>query len=228
VGENAVIRDSLATSQPLSVGDLNLVERDLRIAVASIPFERYIGVGVRRQIYAGMKRLFDFVFASTAFLLSLPVMALVALAILIDSGVPILFRQRRCGKDGTPFTMLKFRSMRAGAERMRAHLSDRNEVDGPVFKMTNDPRFTRVGRILRKYSLDELPQLWNVMRGDMSIVGARLRVKPGLTGLWQVSAREKGRFQDWIQNDLRYVRSQSLFLDLKIIVRTIVALAKGL
>jgi lipopolysaccharide/colanic/teichoic acid biosynthesis glycosyltransferase/ADP-glucose pyrophosphorylase len=245
VGENAVIRDSLATSQPLSVGDLNLVERDLRIAVASIPFERYIGVGVRRQIYSGMKRLFDFVFASTALLMSLPVMALVAVATLVDSGTPILFRQRRCGKDGVPFTMLKFRSMRADAERMRENLTHRNEVDGPVFKMTNDPRFTRVGRVLRKYSLDELPQLWNVMRGDMSIVGprplqdvemricpswreARLRVKPGLTGLWQVSAREKGRFQDWIQNDLRYVRSQSLFLDLKIIVRTIVALAKGL
>src|SRR5580765_1211075 len=104
VGENAVLRDSLATSQPLSVGDLNLVERDLRITVASIPFERYIGVGVRRQIYSGMKRVFDFVFASTAFLMSLPIMLLVALATMLDTGFPILFRQRRCGKDGVPFT----------------------------------------------------------------------------------------------------------------------------
>ena len=141
--------------------------------------------------------------------------------------------------------MLKFRSMRADAERMRQQLGQSNEVDGPVFKMTNDPRFTRVGRFLRKYSLDELPQLWNVLLGDMSIVGprplqdgemrlspswreARMRVKPGLTGLWQVSSREKGRFQDWIQHDLRYVRSQSFALDMKIILRTILAVAKGL
>jgi lipopolysaccharide/colanic/teichoic acid biosynthesis glycosyltransferase/ADP-glucose pyrophosphorylase len=245
VGEGAAVRDSLATAQPLSVGELNLVGRDLRIEVASLPFERYLGVGARRQAYSGLKRVFDLTFASLAAVVGIPIMALVALATLIDSGTPILFRQRRLGRDGRPFTMLKFRSMRADAERMRHDLRQRNEVDGPVFKMTNDPRFTRVGRFLRRYSLDELPQLWNVLVGDMSIVGprplqdgemrlspswreARLRVKPGLTGLWQVSAREGGRFQDWIQQDLRYVRTQSFALDLKIILRTILAIAKGL
>ena len=245
VGEGAVLKDSLATSQPLSVGDLNLVERDLRIVVASLPFERYLGVGVRRRSYSAVKRAFDIVFASLALVAALPLMLAVAVATAWDSGFPILFRQRRCGLDGRPFTMLKFRSMRADAEQMRQGLRERNEVDGPVFKISNDPRFTRLGRFLRRYSLDELPQLWNVLRGDMSVVGprplqdaemrvcpawreARLRVKPGLTGLWQVSSREKGRFQDWIQHDLRYVRTQSFFLDLKIVVRTILALAKGL
>jgi lipopolysaccharide/colanic/teichoic acid biosynthesis glycosyltransferase/NDP-sugar pyrophosphorylase family protein len=245
VGEGATVRDSLATSQPLSLGELNLVGRDLRIEVASLPFERYLGVGARRQAYTGFKRVFDLGFACLAAIVGIPIMAIVALAILVDSGTPILFRQRRLGKDGRPFTMLKFRSMRADAERMRHDLRQQNEVDGPVFKMTNDPRFTRVGRFLRRYSLDELPQLWNVLVGDMSIVGprplqdgemrlspswreARLRVKPGLTGLWQVSARERGRFHDWIQQDLRYVRSQSLALDLKIILRTVLAIAKGL
>jgi lipopolysaccharide/colanic/teichoic acid biosynthesis glycosyltransferase len=245
VGESAVLRDSLATAQPLSVGDLNLVERDLRIAVASLPFERYLGVGMRRQGYATLKRAFDLLFAALATIVASPIMAVIAATTWWDSGFPILFRQRRCGKEGRPFTMLKFRSMRPDAERMRLELRERNEVDGPVFKISNDPRFTRVGRTLRKYSLDELPQLWNVLRGDMSIVGprplqdaemrvcpawreARLRVKPGLTGLWQVSSREKGRFQDWIQHDLRYVRTQSFVLDLKILARTLLALAKGI
>jgi lipopolysaccharide/colanic/teichoic acid biosynthesis glycosyltransferase/NDP-sugar pyrophosphorylase family protein len=245
VGDSAVIRDSLATAQPLSVGDLNFVGRDLRISMASLPFERYIGLGMRRQSYGAFKRAFDIAFGLLALVLALPVMAIVAVAILLNSGRPILFRQKRCGKDGTPFFMLKFRSMRVDAEQLRQELKIRNEMDGPVFKIANDPRFTRVGRFLRKYSLDELPQLWNVLAGDMSIVGprplqdvemrvcpswreARMRVKPGLTGLWQVSSREKGRFQDWIQHDLRYVRSQSFSLDFKIILRTIMALAKGL
>jgi lipopolysaccharide/colanic/teichoic acid biosynthesis glycosyltransferase/NDP-sugar pyrophosphorylase family protein len=245
VGEGAVLRDSLATAQPLSVGDLNLVERDLRITIASLPFERYLGVGMRRQGYATLKRAFDLLFAALATIVASPIMAVIAAATWWDSGFPIVFQQRRCGKDGRPFTMLKFRSMRPDAERMRLELRERNEVDGPVFKISNDPRFTRVGRTLRKYSLDELPQLWNVLRGDMSIVGprplqdaemrvcpawreARLRVKPGLTGLWQVSSREKGRFQDWIQHDLRYVRTQSFVLDLKILARTLLALAKGI
>jgi len=245
VGEGAVLKDSLATSQPLSVGDLNLVERDLRIKVASLPFERYLGLGVRRRGYSAIKRAFDMVFGALALVASLPIMVVVALVTYWDSGFPILFRQRRCGRGGRPFMMLKFRSMRPDAERLRQGLRERNEMDGPVFKISNDPRFTRVGRFLRRYSLDELPQLWNVLCGDMSVVGprplqdaemrvcpawreARLRVKPGLTGLWQVSSREKGRFQDWIQHDLRYVRTQSFFLDIKIVVRTILALAKGL
>lgn len=245
LGESAVLRDSLATSEPLTVGDLNLVERDLKITIASLPFERYIGAGARRQAYSGVKRAFDLAMSLMGLAVATPIMLVAALAILWDSGTPILFRQRRMGRDGKPFTMLKLRSMRVDAEKARGQLRQSNEVDGPVFKIANDPRFTRVGRFLRKYSLDELPQLWNVLIGDMSIVGprplqdgemrlspawreARMRVKPGLTGLWQVSSRERGRFQDWIQHDLRYVRAQSFSLDLKIVVRTLLAIAKGL
>jgi len=245
LGESAVVRDSLATAETLTVGDLNLVERDLKITLASLPFERYIGAGARRQAYSGLKRAFDLALALVGLAVAAPIMLAAAFAILWDSGTPILFRQRRMGRDGKPFTMLKLRSMRVDAEKVRVQLHQKNEVDGPVFKIANDPRFTRVGGFLRRYSLDELPQLWNVLIGDMSIVGprplqdgemrlspawreARLRVKPGLTGLWQVTSRERGRFQDWIQHDLRYVRAQSFSLDLKIVVRTLLAIAKGL
>ena len=215
------------------IGFLTLAMKTLPVSVA---YPVWTAIGTLGTVVLG------FVLLNEA--LTLPKLVS-ALAILWDSGTPILFRQRRMGRDGKPFTMLKLRSMRVDAEKARSQLRQSNEVDGPVFKIANDPRFTRVGRFLRKYSLDELPQLWNVLIGDMSIVGprplqdgemrlspawreARMRVKPGLTGLWQVSSRERGRFQDWIQHDLRYVRAQSFSLDLKIVVRTLLAIAKGL
>jgi lipopolysaccharide/colanic/teichoic acid biosynthesis glycosyltransferase len=245
VPEGARITGSVATSESLSPGDLNLVERDLRVGFASLPITRFVQTGLRRGLYCGFKRMFDLAFAAGALLLSLPLMVAIALAIRWDSGGPVLFRQRRCGRNGKEFTMLKFRSMRADADQTRLEISHLNECDGPVFKINNDPRFTRVGRILRKYSLDELPQFWNILRGDMSVVGprplaeselrtcpswrdARLRVKPGLTGLWQVSSREKKDFRDWIQLDLRYVREQSLSLDFTILLRTFAVLTRGL
>jgi lipopolysaccharide/colanic/teichoic acid biosynthesis glycosyltransferase len=245
VEEGSVITESLATAQPLSLGAVNLTERDMRISVTSIPFERFVGVGLRSFFYRVTKRLFDVTLATIGLVLGLPLMAVVALAIRVDSPGPVLFRQRRCGKGGREFTMVKFRSMRWGAEELQDSLSVRNETDGPVFKMTDDPRFTRLGSVLRKFSLDELPQLWNVLKGEMSIVGprplaerelkvcpswreARLRVKPGVTGLWQVSSREKKAFRDWVQQDLRYVRNQSFSFDMKILLRTIGALTKGL
>jgi len=245
VAEGTVITESLATGQTLTLGNLTMVERDMRIAVASLPFHRYLRLGVRRRAYLMFKRTFDLLFAAVGLVAALPIMAAVALAIRWDSGGPVLFRQRRCGRDGKDFVMLKFRSMRADADRLQEELRGRNECDGPMFKIADDPRFTRVGRVLRKYSLDELPQLWNVLCGDMSVVGprplaerelrvcpswreARLRVKPGLTGLWQINGRERNAFQDWIRLDLQYVREQSLWRDLTILLRTAAALAKGL
>src|SRR5690606_27315247 len=149
--------------------------------------------------------------------LLLPVMALLALAIRFTSPGPVIFRQQRAGKNGRTFTMFKFRSMRTGAEEEQSALRERNELHGPAFKLADDPRITPLGRILRRHSLDELPQLWNVLRGEMSLVGPRplpvaeaeaiahgadrrrLSVKPGLTGLWQISGRsDLADFADWV------------------------------
>ena len=245
VAEGTSLSHSVAVGESITLGELNLMERDLSIQTTAVPVRRYLGARLRRAAHSALKRAFDVAFASAALVLSLLVMAVVAAAIRWDSEGPVLFRQIRCGRGGRKFDMLKFRSMRADAPDLQATLRERNESDGPVFKITDDPRLTRVGRVLRKYSLDELPQLWNVVRGEMSVVGprplaeaelrlcpswrdARSRVKPGLTGLWQVSSREDNAFHNWIRHDLRYVRSQSLLLDMKIVLRTVAALAKGL
>jgi lipopolysaccharide/colanic/teichoic acid biosynthesis glycosyltransferase len=164
----------------------------------------------------------------------------IAIAIKLDSRGSIFYRQLRVGKDGTYFFMLKFRSMRQDAERVLEELRQQNEATGPLFKMRNDPRVTRVGRILRRLSLDELPQLFNVLRGEMSLVGprppipsevakyeewqfGRLRAVPGITGLWQVSGRSDVPFHDMVRLDLHYIRNWSLALDLAILLRTIPA-----
>jgi lipopolysaccharide/colanic/teichoic acid biosynthesis glycosyltransferase len=240
VQESAVVADAIE-----SLGDQTLIERDLRIGVAAVPVDRYLAARGRERTYQAAKRVFDLLFALFGLVLAAPVMALVALAIRVESTGPIFFRQQRCGRNGRPFGMIKFRSMRKDAEAIKTVLRASNECDGPVFKISDDPRFTRVGRWLRRYSLDELPQLWNILRGEMSVVGprplaleelrmcpswrdARLRVKPGLTGLWQVSSRDKNHFQEWIKHDLKYVKEQSLLLDMKIVWRTVAALAKGL
>jgi lipopolysaccharide/colanic/teichoic acid biosynthesis glycosyltransferase/choline kinase len=245
VADATRVEDSVVAWKTLKLGHLNLVQRDLRIRSASLPMLSYLRMRSRRRIYGILKRAFDLALASAASIALLPVMACVALAIRLDSKGPILFRQARCGRGGRKFQMLKFRSMREEAAELQGDLRALNESDGPVFKITNDPRLTRVGRILRNYSLDELPQLWNVLTGDMSIVGprplaeeelrlcpswrdARLQVKPGLTGLWQVNSREKNAFNAWIRQDLRYVRNQSFLLDMSIVLRTVTALTKGL
>jgi lipopolysaccharide/colanic/teichoic acid biosynthesis glycosyltransferase len=168
-------------------------------------------------------------------------MLLVALAVLIGVGRPVLYVQRRGGLYGHPFPMLKFRTMRNGAERERDTLSELNEMDGPVFKMRNDPRVTPLGRILRRSSLDELPQLFNVLAGQMSVVGPRplpleetcalagrhrrrLSIRPGLTCLWQVSGRSDLTFAEWMALDLEYVDRWTLWLDVAILLRTIPAI----
>jgi len=179
----------------------------------------------------------DVILSSLGLLLLAPFFLLVALAIRFDSPGPVFYRQRRVGKDGRPFGMLKFRSMRPDADRLLEQLRAQNEASGPLFKIRNDPRITRVGRIIRRTSIDELPQLLNVLRGEMSLVGprppipaevdkyedwqhGRLRAVPGITGLWQVSGRGEVPFHDMVRLDLHYVRTWSLGLDLEILLRT--------
>lgn len=192
------------------------------------------------------KRIFDISVCMLLMPFVLPVMAVVALAIRLESKGGVIFHQTRIGKFGETFTCFKFRSMRIDAEEIKAQLADQNEADGPVFKMKNDPRITRVGRIIRKLSLDELPQIFNVVYGDMSLVGPRpavpkevivynnvqlqrLATIPGLTGLQQVSGRSDLDFERWVELDLQYVREQSLRKDVEILLRTVpaVVLCKG-
>lgn len=190
------------------------------------------------------KRGIDLVAASSGLLLAGPVLGLAALAIRTTSPGPVLFRQIRCGLNGRTFEILKLRTMTVDAERKRAELQHLNEMDGPVFKLQQDPRITPVGRILRRYSLDELPQLWNVLRGEMSLVGPRpavphevaqyetaerrrLSMRPGLTCLWQVSGRNTIGFDEWVRMDLQYIDEWTLLGDLKILLRTIPAVLLG-
>jgi exopolysaccharide biosynthesis polyprenyl glycosylphosphotransferase len=184
------------------------------------------------------KRAFDLALASTALLLSSPIWLVVAIAIKLDSSGPVLYRQRRVGEGGRPFVMLKFRTMHVGADAKLQDLRHLSEMDGPMFKLRDDPRVTRVGRHLRRWSLDELPQFWNVMRGEMSIVGprpplpeevaeyqdwqfARLEAPPGITGLWQVSGRSDLSFDEYVRRDLFYIENWSLAYDFFIVLKTI-------
>jgi len=185
-----------------------------------------------------IKRGMDVVGAVIGLTLGAPLLALIALAIRLDSPGPIVFRQTRVGRGGRHFEMYKFRSMREGAEEELERLRELSESDGPIFKMRDDPRMTRVGRFLRRTSLDELPQLWNVLRGEMSLVGPRpplpvevsrymewhkrrLEVRPGMTGLWQVSGRSLLSFDDMVLLDIYYIENWSLWLDFKILLRTV-------
>ncbi len=187
-----------------------------------------------------LKRGLDLLMGAAVLVALSPLFLIVALAIKLDSPGPVLYRQSRVGKDGRVFPMFKFRSMRKNAESHLDQLQAQNEATGPLFKMRRDPRITRVGRVLRRLSIDELPQLFNVMRGEMSLVGprppipaevgkydewqlARLRAIPGMTGLWQVSGRSEVPFHDMVRLDLHYIRNWSLGLDLEILVRTLPA-----
>ena len=191
-----------------------------------------------------IKRLFDIAASGVALWLLLPLLLVVALLIKVTSKGPIFFRQKRVGLHGRTFPMLKFRTMVANAEALKASLSEKNEQSGPVFKMKNDPRITPVGRILRRHSIDELPQLINVLRGDMSVVGPRppvpqevakyqpwqrrrLSVRPGLTCIWQVSGRNQITFEEWMYLDMRYIDNWSLGEDLGLILRTVPIVLTG-
>jgi lipopolysaccharide/colanic/teichoic acid biosynthesis glycosyltransferase len=184
------------------------------------------------------KRVIDLVGGSLILLAAMPFMACIALAIKISDRGPVLFRQRRSGLGGKPFTIFKFRTMVTDAEAKKRHLIHKSEQDGPAFKIKHDPRITRVGRILRETSLDELPQLFNVLKGDMSLVGPRplpvdesercatwhrrrLDVTPGLTCIWQIKGRSTVSFADWIRMDRRYIQRQSIWQDIKLILLTV-------
>lgn len=184
------------------------------------------------------KRTFDMSAAAVGLVLTAPIAVAVAVAVKVDSRGPVMFSQVRVGQDSKPFPVLKFRTMVVDAEARLADLLTQNEADGPLFKMVDDPRTTKVGRFLRKTSIDELPQLWNVLRGDMSLVGPRpalpheteewdpllaqrLRVKPGITGMWQVSGRSDTSFEDYTRLDLYYVDNWSLATDLAILAKTV-------
>jgi exopolysaccharide biosynthesis polyprenyl glycosylphosphotransferase len=194
------------------------------------------------QLFA--KRGIDILLALLMLFLLSPVMLMLVIAIKLTSRGPILFKQQRCGLNGRTFTLYKFRSMFVGSELKRRELEKSNEMDGPVFKIRHDPRITPFGRILRKLSLDELPQLFNVLKGDMSFVGPRpplaievelykmwqrrrLSLKPGLTCIWQVSGRNKVGFEKWMEMDLEYIDKWSLWLDFKIMLKTVFVVMFG-
>jgi exopolysaccharide biosynthesis polyprenyl glycosylphosphotransferase len=192
----------------------------------------------------GMKRAFDIACASALLLLLAPVMGMVALLVRLEDGGPVLFRQARVGRDNTLFQCLKFRSMVVDADEQFSSIAHLNETGGVLFKMAEDPRITRVGRAIRRLSLDELPQLWNVVRGEMSMVGPRpalpvevarydsdmrrrLRVRPGVTGLWQVSGRSDLSWEDTVRLDLYYVDNWSVVQDVAILLKTVRAVFRS-
>ena len=181
--------------------------------------------------------------AAALVVLAIPMGVLAELVRLTSKG-PVIFRQERCGLNGRRFAFYKFRSMVENAEDLKTNIEHLNEKDGPVFKISNDPRLTPIGRYLRRFSIDEWPQLWNVLRGDMSLVGPRpavpseidqyetwhrrrLRMRPGLTCLWAIEGRDTIEFDTWMKLDLEYIDNWSLWLDLKIIFQTIPKVAAG-
>lgn len=191
-----------------------------------------------------LKRGLDVIISAACLVLLAPVMLGIAIAIKLDSEGPVIFRQTRVGKGGRHFTVFKFRSMCVSAEQQIEQLQEHNQATGPIFKIRNDPRCTRVGRILRRASLDELPQFWNVLRGDMSLIGPRpplpsevetyepwhlrrLEASPGITGLWQVSGRSDLTFDEMVLLDVYYIENWSPFLDLRILARTLPTVLLG-
>lgn len=190
------------------------------------------------SFYEVIKRLIDVVCSFLGVLVLSPLFIIIAIIIKTTSKGPVFFSQKRVGKNGKEFDMYKFRSMVVNAEELKEKLAAQNEMSGPMFKMKDDPRVTKVGKFIRKTSIDELPQLWNVLKGNMSLVGPRpslpkevaqfekwmyrrLEVKPGLTCYWQVSGRNNIDFEDWMKLDIRYVEERNLWIDIKLIFKTV-------
>jgi exopolysaccharide biosynthesis polyprenyl glycosylphosphotransferase len=203
-----------------------------------------LSAGPDNEIRLALRRVFDLAVAGAMLLLASPLLLLTCLLVKIEDGGPILFRQVRCGLNGRKFTLLKLRTMVTGADEQKRDLLPLNEMTGPVFKIKRDPRVTRVGAYLRRFSVDELPQLLNVLAGDMALVGPRppvpdevaqyqrwqrrrLSMKPGMTGLWQVSGRSEVDFEDWMRLDLSYIDNWSFWLDVKILLKTVPAVLSG-
>lgn len=192
----------------------------------------------KRFLYQGVKRLIDVVGGIVGLIVFFPITIWIVIRIKLEDGGPVLYKQIRVGKQGELFSMYKFRSMVVGAHSLKGKLVQQNKSDGPIFKIKNDPRITKIGRFIRKHSLDEIPQFINVIQGKMSLVGPRpalpeevrqysnyeikrLETKPGLTGLWQVSGRSNLSFKKMIQLDIMYIDTMSLFVDLKILFKTV-------
>lgn len=205
---------------------------------------RLIAWVIRNKIKSNVKRVFDFVVVCVALPIALPIMAVISVLVKLDSRGPVLFKQVRVGKWGETFYCYKFRSMYVDAEERKSELMAQNEADAVVFKMKNDPRITRVGRYIRKASIDELPQLFNVLKGEMSLVGPRppvpsevaeyqfdqlrrLDAIPGITGLQQVSGRSELSFTRWVELDVQYIAEQSLMKDIEILLKTVPAVITG-
>ena len=193
------------------------------------------------RVYEIFKRIIDIIGAGLGLILLSPIIAIVACAVKVTSKGPIFFSQKRVGKNGELFEMYKFRSMVVNAEELKENLEDQNEMSGPMFKIKDDPRVTKVGKFIRKTSIHELPQLWNILKGDMSLVGPRpslpkeveqfdnwmfkrLSVRPGLTCYWQVSGRNNIDFEDWMKLDVKYVEERNIWIDIKLIFKTVLVL----
>ena len=193
------------------------------------------------SFYEAIKRLIDITCSFVGILVLSPLFIIIAIIIKFTSKGPVFFSQKRVGRNGKEFDMYKFRSMVVNAEELKEKLAAQNEMSGPMFKMKDDPRVTKVGKFIRKTSIDELPQLWNILKGDMSLVGPRpslpkevaqfdewmykrLEVKPGLTCYWQVSGRNNIDFEDWMKLDIRYVEEKNLWIDIKLICKTVFVL----
>ncbi|GEA30443.1 MULTISPECIES: sugar transferase [Clostridium] len=187
--------------------------------------------------YCFLKRITDILCSLFGLLVLSPIFLIVGILIKLESKGSVIFSQERIGKDGSVFKMYKFRSMVSNAEELKDKLCHKNEMSGPMFKMKDDPRVTKIGKFIRKTSIDELPQLFNVLKGDMSLVGprpslpkevekfdnwmmTRLEVKPGLTCYWQVSGRNDIDFEDWMKLDIKYVRERNTLVDIKLIFKT--------
>lgn len=196
-----------------------------------------------RFVYHSMKRLFDIVAATCGIVILSPLMIIIAVLIKAENHGPVFYKQVRVGKNGKTFTMYKFRSMFVNADQMLDELKEQSDVEGPMFKMKNDPRITRIGHFIRKHSLDELPQFFNVLKGDMSLVGPRpplpsevaeysdydkqrLYVIPGCTGLWQATERNEVGFSEMVQLDIEYIQKAGFWFDLWIIWKTVAIVIK--
>jgi len=239
IDETAFDSEGLHLVVDLTTDDDPQLEIDLRPFLTS-----EAGLIVASRFQLAIKRGVDIV-ASIFFLAVLsPLLAFATLAVGLTSAGPVIFKQERVGKDGRPFLFYKFRSMSATAEEERDALSDQNESSGPVFKIQADPRITPIGRLIRRASIDELPQFWHVLRGQMSLVGPRpplpdevaqysewerqrLTVRPGVTGIWQVSGRADLDFQTWVEMDIQYIEEWRPWLDFVLLSKTIPAVLSG-
>ena len=240
----SIRREDIGASLPLH----EVTETDdaaqwpVRVAATTIDTSRGLLAAQPWQLV--VKRAFDIMATSLLLLALIPLLLLTAIAVKLSSPGPVFYRQPRVGRDGVPFSFWKFRTMREDADQVRAQLESRNQHEGPIFKVVDDPRITSVGRILRKLSIDEAPQLFHVLSGKMSLVGPRpplatevveyddwevqrLLVKPGMTCIWQVSGRSDIDWPTWVSMDLDYIQNWSLVGDLSLLVRTVPAVLTG-